>query len=159
MKLRAQFLATSALAAAVWAGPTLAPIVAVTDTSVVVSLEISYAAAKADFVPPAPKVAAKPASGVGGGDNNGPGAGFWAFFIYVGDVIVGAQVTNRCEDRELRGGPSPVPYTTTIRAFAECVQFAKKNPKKYQANMSRPWVKAPGTWTREEEERWFKRAG
>lgn len=128
-------------------------------TTIAVSLVIPTAA-MADFVPPPPKpAAAKSGGGSGGGGHKGPGVGFWLFFGYVADVVIGAQVTNRCENRELRGGPSPIPYTTTIRAFAECAQFAKKNPKQYQANMSRPWVKAPGTWTRQEEDNWFRRAG
>ncbi len=159
MKKYNRWLATTSIVAAVGAGPTLLPNVTLIDKSVVVSLEISYVAAKADFVAPLPKVAAKAGSTGGGEGNNGPGAGFWAFFGYVADIVVGAQVTNRCEDRELRGGPSPIPYTTTIRAFGECVEFARKYPKKYAKNMARPWVKAPGTWTRQEEERWFKRAG
>jgi hypothetical protein len=73
------------------------------------------------------------------------------------DTFGGAIITARCENREMDAYRL---WHNIVHALESCQQFAKKFPKKYLANMNKPWgPKAFKDWTPKEYVNWWKQAG
>lgn len=116
--------------------------------------------ARADIIivpPPPPPPPADPVVGVVKKKVWIKKVGPYIFIYVIVDTFGGAIYTSRCENREM--DQFRLGYNLWY-AIQSCQVFAQKFPKKYLANINKPWGPKPfSQWTAKEYQIWFKQAG